>query len=214
MSTTDAVRVRSLQQKAMKIRQFRSNQRALSAERYELIRRWRAVLLACSGAVTEAKLKELLWITDLEEQRTISRNFRMEKFSPPGVSKIPPKPAPPPGGMLVEPSADEVEVILRSGVDLGPPEEIDMDSWILRREYEVDLCDHVVAKAAAARALSEERQIWRLRILLKWINGRASTSQVCSLLGVDHSILDRIFEAELACGLGDGRVLDLDLVVT
>lgn len=212
MNTTDAVRVRSIQQKAMKIRRFRSDQRTLSSERYELIRRLRAILLACAGAVTETKLKELLWITDLEEQRVISRDFRMEKFSCSGVPKIPRKPVPPPGGMLVEPSADEVEVVLRSGADLGPPEGVDMTSWIYRREYEVDLCDHVVARTAASRTLSEERQIWSLRILLKWINGRASTSQVCSLFEVDHSRLDRIFEAELACGLGDGRVLDLDLV--
>lgn len=210
MNTTDAARVRGLQQRARGVRQFRSEQRSIVTERYETIRRLRALLQACAGKVTEAKLEELLWIRDLDDQKALAKNFRIVEFTPVGVPKIHPKPVPPPGGMLVEPSTDEVEVLLRSGVDLGPPEGVDLQSWLSRREYEVDLSKHVVTKAAAAQALSEERQIWRLRILLKWINGRASMSQVCSIFEVDHSKLDQIFEAELACGLGDGRVIDLD----
>jgi hypothetical protein len=208
MNAGDAARVRGLQQRARNIRQFRSEQRLLVTERYETIRRLRALLQVCSGKVTESKVGELLWIKDFDEQKLLAKNFPIDEFVPVGIPKIHLKPDPPSGGLLVEPSVDEVEALLRSGVDLGPSEDVDLQSWLDRREYEVDLCRYVVTKTAADQALLEERQIWRLRILLKWINGRASMSQLCSIFGVDHLRLDRIFEAELACGLGDGRVID------
>lgn len=208
MNAGDAARVRGLQQRARNIRQLKSEQRLLVTERYETIRRLRALLQFCSGKVTESKIGELLWIKDLDDQKILAKSFQIEQFVPSGIPKVHLKPDPPPGGLVVEPSADEVEALLRSGVDLGPPEGADLQSWLDRREYEVDLCRYVVTKTAADQALLEEKQIWRLRVLLKWINGRASMSQLCSIFGVDHSRLDQIFEAELACGLGDGRVID------
>lgn len=199
--------IRDLRKRAASLRAFREEQSRISEVKYEQVRQLRALLHAVSDESGKKKVQSLLWL-DPEKLLLEYGDWLPSPFRAPSPPEFPEevdrtKISSLSSSPLV--CVDEVEHVLRSGVDLDPPDE-EVDSWLDTRSIELNWAEGAVRKESYEKLLREERQIWKLMVLVRWFVGTETTSELLAAAQIESlSALHEMYEREKQIGLGDGR---------
>lgn len=199
--------IRELRKRAASLRTFRENQSKISDVKYEQVRQLRALLHAVSDESSKKKVQDLLWL-DPEKLLLEYGDWLPSPFRAPSPMDVPEEVDRSKIQLLSSAPlvcVDEIEHVLRSGVDQDPPEG-EVDAWIEARTVELNWAEGAARKESYEKLLREERQIWKLMVLVRWFVGIESTPELLAATQIESlSVLYDMYEKEKQIGFGDGR---------